>query len=102
MEDFAAVLWHPSFPQSDYSIACRCVGLVAELAAAAARHLNDALHTVSIPNKQGPPHSHSTTWSLRIKSSSQRKRTLLIKTGEYKTTMAYSAPQQWVGAPFAS
>lgn len=60
-EDFAAVLWHPSFPQSDYLIACRCVGLVAELAAAAARHLNDALHTVSIPNKQGPPHSHSTT-----------------------------------------
>lgn len=41
-ENFAAVLWCTLVPpQSDYLIACRCVELVAELAAAAASHLND-------------------------------------------------------------
>lgn len=59
-ENFAAVLWCPSPPESDYLIACRCVELVAELAAAAASHPNDVPHAVSVPNKWGPPHSHLT------------------------------------------
>lgn len=58
-EDFAAVLWCP-LPQSDYLIACWCVALVAELAAGAARHLQDTLNIISIANKRGPAQSHLT------------------------------------------
>lgn len=59
-EDFAVLLYCPSPLRSDYLIASRCVGLVAEFAAAAARHLDEVLHTISFPNRGGPTVSHLT------------------------------------------